>query len=310
MLGLKQRSTITACLVLSTLTLPVGTLSYIAAAPIRLAAVAAHSAGLDHAAYTLANAAISIGGAPSRAHQGTLGTAQAETMSSTNYRVQTDILSQGGGGATSASYAGDDTIGDLATGEDLASASYRACAGYECFSGEKFITFEVTAGLTSPGVTGDSVDFGTLNSSTVHTSNHTTVNSAFLFVDSNAIGGVVITVVDEFNGLKHVATADLVASQTETLTPGDAGYGVCVFSSSEDAESPSTLNPASPYDGTCDTTTGHDVGAVSTSPATILSASSYIAEGEAEVLVKAAISGTSAAGQYSDTITFVATGTY
>src|SRR3989344_6208823 len=67
----------------------------------------------------------------------------AETMSSTNYRVQTDVLSIGGNRSTSTSYIAEDTIGDLATGEDLLSTNYKACAGYQCFQSTPYISFTV-----------------------------------------------------------------------------------------------------------------------------------------------------------------------
>jgi hypothetical protein len=65
----------------------------------------------------------------------------ADTMSSTNYKVQADVISTGGARSTSTGFIAEDTLGDLATGEDLSSASFKACAGYQCFLLAPYITF-------------------------------------------------------------------------------------------------------------------------------------------------------------------------
>ena len=155
------------------------------------------------------------------------------------------------------------------------------------------------------------MNFGVLTSGAVATSDGSTYNSVFLTATSNATGGVAITVNDANNGLKRATTADTIPSSTATLVAGTAGYGVCVFSATQDGGSPTALTKSSPYNGTCTKSTGHAVGAVSTSPATILSSTGQLLAGEAEVLVKASIgAGTAAGPDYEDTLTFIATGTY
>jgi len=232
-------------------------------------------------------------------------------MSSSNYKVQTDILSQGGGRSTSTGYVADDTLGDLATGETLTSTNYRACSGYECFQQTPYITFTVTQGTSAPGTSGAGVSLGTLSTGAVTTSNGSTVNSVFVTGSSNGTGGSVITVRDANGGLKRNATADTIASASATLVAGTAGYGVCVFSATQGSGSPTSLTAASPFNGSCTKTTGHAVGALTTSPQTILQSTGALAGGSAEILVKAAISSVTVGGSdYSDTLTLIMTSTY
>ncbi len=237
--------------------------------------------------------------------------AYAETMSSTNYKIQTDVMSQGGGNASSASFKANDSVGDLATGQDLTSANYRACSGFECFGSAPYITFSVKSGISAPGTDGIPVALGTLTTGAVATSNGSTINSIFITAESNAGSGAIVTVTDVNNGLKRSSTADIVGSSTASLVAGTPGYGVCVFSSTQGGTSPTTFNAVSPYASTCNKTTGHFVGLVSTSPNSILASTGQLVAGQAEILVKAAIGGTTAAGSdYADTLTFIETGTY
>lgn len=235
----------------------------------------------------------------------------ADVMSSANYKVQADTLSIGGARSTSTNYVVEDTLGDAATGEDLTSANYKGCVGYQCFQGTPYLSFSVREGTSTPGTAGAGVALGTLSTGSVTTSNGTSINSIFVTVESNAAGGAVVTARDAYAGIKRTSTADLIDAVSATLVAGTEGYGICVFSNTQHAESPTTLGASAPYNGTCTKTTGHAVGTLTTSPQTILSSPGALKGGSAEVLVKAAISATTVSGSdYSDTITLIATGTY
>ncbi len=235
----------------------------------------------------------------------------AETMSSASYKVQQDVLSQGGGNSSSASYKANDTLGDLATGENLSSANFKTCSGFQCFgSNVPYITMSVKEGTSAPGTAGAGVALATLTTGSVNTSDNSTINSVFINAESNGAGGTIVTVVDNNNGLKRVSTADLISSATALLTPGAAGFGICVANATQDGASPTTFNPISPYASTC-TTSAHNVGLVSTTANTVLSSTGKLLGGQAEVFVKAAISnGTAAGSDYTDTLTFIGTATY
>lgn len=235
----------------------------------------------------------------------------ADTMTSANYKVQADDMSIGGGYSTSANYTADGEVGGLATG-DSASASFKACAGLECFKNVQYLSFAVAEGVTAPAaVSGAGVSLGTLTTGAVATSDGAAINSVFLSVTSSAAGGVSLNVNSRNAGLKRGATADTIASATATLSAGTAGFGVCTFSVAQDGASPTALAKVAPYNGSCTKTVGHAVGVVDTTNRILASSTGVLQDGTAEVLVKAAISATTPAGNdYSDVLTFIAAGTF
>ena len=151
------------------------------------------------------------------------------------------------------------------------------------------------------------LDLGTISLSAVKTSDGptNTVYSIWLDLNSNASGGAVITIKDDNTGLLSTATGHTIASANAALSPGTEGYGVCLKTINSGVGYP-------PFTGACNYTTKHTVGGLTTTPAPIFGGGAGpVASGEAEVLVKAAISAaTAAAGDYADTLTFIATGTF
>jgi hypothetical protein len=240
------------------------------------------------------------------------GAVKAERMTSTNYVIQQDALGIGGNTSSSTNYVATDTIGEMASGEGLSSTNYQACSGFECFPSDPFITLTVRQGTSVPGTSGAGVALGTLSTSSVQTSNGTTINSIFLTAATNAPSGLVTSVRGLNGGLRRTSVpTDVITSGSATLVAGTAGYGVCVFSNTQAASSATSYAKAAPYNGTCTKTTGHAVGIVDTTTRTILSSTGALSGGESEVLVKAAISAATPVGSdYADTLTFIATGTY
>lgn len=238
--------------------------------------------------------------------------ASADTMSSTNYKIQADVISIGGDRSTSTNYIVEDSLGDLATGEDLVSASYKGCSGYQCFVATPYLSFSVKEGTSAPGTTGAGINLGTAIPGNVTTSNGTSVNSIFITAESNATGGTVITVKDTNTGLARISSpSSTIPSATATLVGGTAGFGICVFSNTQHVDSPTSFAKVAPFASTCTKTTGHSVGGLTTTAQTILQASGALKGGEAEILVKASTSATTPAGNdYSDTLTVIITGTY
>ncbi len=240
------------------------------------------------------------------------GAVKAERMSSSNYVIQADAMGIAGGSSTSTNYWVIDTLGEVATGENLQSTNYRGCAGFECFQEEPYISFVVRQGTSAPGSSGAGVNLGVLSPSTVKTSDGATVNSIFLTVESNAAHGVIASVRSQNAGLQRTSNALAnIPSSTVALVPGVEGYGVCVFSAAEDGLSPTVFVENAPYDGTCTTTTGHDVGIVDETPRAILSSAGQLKGGESEILVKASAGiWTEAGDDYVDTLTFILSATY
>lgn len=238
--------------------------------------------------------------------------AQADTMSSTNYKIQADVISVGGNESSSTNFAAQDTIGEFLSGEGLSSANFSACVGYQCYMSVPYISFSVTTGTSRPGSTAGVVSLGEITTDNIRTSNGSTVNSIFLDAETNAIGGLVVYVRSIKGALGSASTpADTVDSQSETITAGNSGYGICISDISEDAESPSVFTKASPYNGSCDYSTNHQVGELQTTAQAIAQSSSYLKEGQAEILVKAAADWVDAAhSDYQDQLIFTVSGTF
>ena len=237
--------------------------------------------------------------------------ARAETMSSANFKVQNDVLNVGGGGSASASFIANDSIGDVATGEDLSSTNFKGCAGYECFQVTPYIAFSVKEGTSAPGVLGADVSLGTLSRVSVTTSDGVAINSVFVAAQTNAKNGINVTVADANTGLLSASASHTIPSADATLVGGTEGYGLCVFSVTQSGQSPTVIAKQAPYNGVCTKTVGHVVGGVSPTPQTILASTGQLKDGLAEVLTKAAISVVSpAASDYTDTLTFIGTGTF
>lgn len=233
-------------------------------------------------------------------------------MSSTNYSVVKDSLNFGGDFSTSENYEATDTIGDTATGEGLTSENYELASGFQPFESAGYISFSVKEGLSSPGSSGVGVALGTLGTGSVTTSNGTSVNSIFITAESNAPGGLIVSVANDSAGLASVsAPSDVIPSASATLSAGTEGFGVCVFSITEDAASPTSFLSASPYDGSCDKSSNHAVGIVDTTTRTIMSSAGELKSGSSEVLVKAAVgASTPSHADYRSRLTFIVTATF
>lgn len=148
------------------------------------------------------------------------------------------------------------------------------------------------------------VAFGSLNPAAVNTSNTTSVNIIYLDMATNATSGGTITVQDSNVGLTSTAAGHTIASTTGLLSAGTEGYGICVGAQSN-------FNVYSAYStGNC-TPTKHTVKALQTTPQDLIGSDRPFVSGRVEVFVKTAISNLSpAANDYTDTLTFIATGTF
>jgi hypothetical protein len=232
----------------------------------------------------------------------------AQQMNSTNYRIPFDDLSGGGLRSSSTNYLLEDTVAEQAspTGEGLSSTNYLACVGFQCLQEAPFLTVTFSVQSTACDATSSSsppyaVPLGTLSTSAVTTAaNHICVR-----VTANASGGVTVRGKSQNAALASVSTpADTIASQSETLTAGDPGYGFC-------SDNASGFTAQAPFNGSCDTTSAHAVGAITTSDQTIWSVATPINNAFGDLLTKAAISATVPAhNDYRDVLTLTVTGTY
>jgi hypothetical protein len=228
-------------------------------------------------------------------------------MSSANFNIPSDTIGVSGGRSASGSYILEGTLGETGAIEDTSSASFKMCAGFQCFASQSFLGFSVKEGISRPGAVGAGVNLGALAPTTVNTSNGVDVNSIFITADSSSGSGVVISVQSLHGGLwsDHWSSA-ITVSDKQTLSAGTAGYGICVADAGL-----SGLTRTDPFDGACNPGAGHVVGEVKATPQTILTAPSLVSGGFAEILVKAAVAtDTPGSDDYSDTLTFILSSTY
>ncbi len=155
------------------------------------------------------------------------------------------------------------------------------------------------------------VPLGTLSAASVTHSDGSTINMITAEAGTNASGGMNVTVrnANGANGLVSTSTpADFIGSTTGTMVSGTANYGLCVASAGL-----VDFSRATAYNTTCALASGTNavVGLTST-VADILNTSGHpIANGHAEIVVNAAISGsTPAHTDYTDTLTFIATASF
>jgi len=235
--------------------------------------------------------------------------ALAQAMSSSSYRIPFDALGGGGLRSTSTNFGVEDTVSEFSspTGEDLTSTNYAACVGYQCLNEAAFLSVNYSVQSspctdTSASSPPYNVPLGTLSSSAVTTA----PDRICVRVTANAEGGVVVEGKSTNGALKSVSTpADLIASATATLTAGSSGYGFC----SSNAQNGFTAQ--APYNGTCNTGSGHQVGGIATVDQTIWSAPGPVTDAYGELLTKASISTTVPAhNDYQDILILTVTGTY
>ena len=233
--------------------------------------------------------------------------ASAQIMTSEHYRVPFDAFSGGGERSVSGSYIVEDTVSEVSspTGEDLSSASYLACVGYQCLTdvATLTVTYAVQTGAcdgTSSSSPPYSVPLGTLSTSSVTTA----ANRICVRVSANAPGGEVVQIRN--TGLASDSVpGDVIASNTATLVAGTEGYGVC------SSNAANGFSSTTPFNGSCDTSTNHAVGGLTTSNQTIWFAPGFVTNAYGELLTKASISAvTPAHSDYRDTLTLTVTATY
>jgi hypothetical protein len=157
-----------------------------------------------------------------------------------------------------------------------------------------------------------SVALGTITTTDTRVSGTTdSINMIIAEADTNAAGGVVVTVrnANGSNGLVSTsAPTDNIGSADGTMADGTENYGLCVITAGL-----SGFSIATAYDGnTCATNSETNViEGLTTTGENILSTTAPVAAAHAEIAVNAAISGTTVAhSDYTDTLTFVATGTF
>lgn len=146
-----------------------------------------------------------------------------------------------------------------------------------------------------------SVGFGTLAVGSVTTA----TNKVWVDVSTNAENGAFVYLYTNGTGLSSAATGYTIASATTNLASASEGFGVQVATVAQTSGGP--LAKVSPYDQSAE-----NVGLIDTATRTILTTSNApITAGRASISLKAkAATSTPSAGDFTSTITMIASGTF
>lgn len=207
----------------------------------------------------------------------------AFSSSSTNYKLEGEF-GNFGGAKSSTNYTLTDTGGGFAPGYSN-STNYTDCSGFQCTLAQvPSITFSLST---------SSVNLGTLTASSINTQTHTaTVTTNFQ--------GYTLTVVQNGPLTYGSKTITAVSPSPGTISAGTEAYGIATSKASQAI----TQNTG------C--TTGGNFSALTTSPQTVASSTSPTVSGgdTTTMCFGATKSGSTAAGSYSQIITYIATGKF
>jgi len=159
------------------------------------------------------------------------------------------------------------------------------------------------------------VELGSITTTDTRVSGVTdAVNLIMLDLDTNGSGGAVVTVANANGGNGLVSSSvggDNINSTEGAVSDGTENYGLCVDSVTQTG---GTMAISAPYtaNGCDEDTEGNDVDDLTTAAESIVDSSGEpVSGGRVEILVQASISGiTPAHNDYTDDLTFIATGTF
>ncbi len=132
---------------------------------------------------------------------------------------------------------------------------------------------------------------------------------------TTAAGGAIVTIEGINGGIKSASQNHIITTTDSgsavTLDGSTEGFGACVASVSAIS---GTIEGVAPYNGAC-SISSHEVGGITTAPRTIVDTANGPALGtdnnSAQIFLKTSITPTTpAANDYSEIISFVATGTF
>lgn len=172
---------------------------------------------------------------------------------------------------------------------------------------------DVAADTTTENSGPHTVALGTITTADVESSGATDgVNFITLEGDTTGAGGMVVTVknANGSSGLVSTSTpADNINSADGTMAAGTENYGLCVTSTGLTGF---TIDTAYTTSGCTANSNTNDVEALTTTGENILnSGGAPFTSGHADVIVNGSIAtGTVAHNDYTDTLTFIATGTF
>ncbi len=204
-----------------------------------------------------------------------LGTpASLARMTSESYINWMDSLNFGGEETSSSTnYKIQDTFGEIGTGS-LSSTNYIGLIGFRQSEADPTITFTIS---------GNSINFGALSASAISTSSITVTTT------TNAANGYVTTIYENTN-LQTAGGADIDDVADGTVNPGVEEYGIRTS-------------------GAHGQMNGADT-AVTSTPQTVASYSSWVNGSAVVITFKVAISSATSAGSYTHNVMLISTGRF
>lgn len=229
--------------------------------------------------------------------------ALAQTMSSSNYVIQSSTMNCGGGKSTSSSYALFDSTcepapGDSTNGVFSSSTNYVLGSGFQAMEDIPHLTVTFSDPDSNNGA--NTVAFGTLTTASVKT------DQVGITVTTNATTGYSATLIANTAFRSTANTNNKINNVSDgAVTAGSPEYGFCTTGT--DGQFACTTNETCiPY-----ATAGSDTPTCTTVAKTFATNASWVSSQLTTLTFKAAISSiTPAANDYTQTITVIVTGTF
>lgn len=198
----------------------------------------------------------------------------ADVMSSDNYKIFSDVLSVGGAYSTSSNYGLSDTVGEIGVSPvSSTSSNFEIQGGFWGMSSSSVLSVVFSS---------NSISLGTLSSTEIATASQT------MTVTTNAYAGYTTTI--QTSGPLSSGTDTIAAVSDGSVTAGTAEYGIRTSGTNAQMNS-------------------SDSG-ISTSAQTLAQTTAAIIADQTTITYKASVSGSTAAGSYSQTVTFTTTANF
>ena len=207
----------------------------------------------------------------------------AFAQSSTNYNLEGEFGSFGGA-KSSTNYNLTDTGGGFAIG-------FGSSANYGTGSGFQYVIAEVREIIFT--ISSNSINLGPLSSASVTSVSHT------MEIDTNAVGGYQVTVLEDGN--LRTDGGDIITDANGDVDAGAEEYGLATSDSGQ---------AIIEWDGACDGTNPELADGITGTAQSVASHAAPIDNDISTMCYSASITPTTEAGAYNHVLTYIATGTF
>lgn len=199
------------------------------------------------------------------------GVVMAQVMTSTNFQIASDAVAAGGALSTSTNFGVFDVLNTGAAATTSTSSNFNAAAGFLAVQPDDRLTVTFSK---------NTISLGTLSVNSIATDSQT------LTVTTNSASGYTATIQAD-GGLR--SGSNTIRGASGSITAGAEGYGVLTSGGNGQLSSITTI---------------------STSPQTIVRSTVPVTAVVTTITYQATISGSTGAGDYSQTVTFTTTANF